>query len=158
MEKKVMSKEYLLENRDELLKQYSGTERKFQKKGYLTKKERKVLGIGKDMGRAVALNVRIAPRKVAVVVDLIKGKTLDEAYAILQYTPKAASPVLTKLLKSAEANAVNNNSLSRDDLYVADCFANPGPVLKRIIPRARGSASRIHKRTSHVTLVLKEKN
>ena len=158
MEKKVMSKEYLLENRDEILRQYTGTDRKFQKKGYLTKKERKVLGIGKDQGRAVALNIRITPRKVAVVVNLIKGKPIDEAYAILQYTPKAASPVLTKLLKSAESNAVNNNSLSRDTLYVADCFANPGPVLKRIIPKARGSAARIHKRTSHVTLVLKEKN
>ncbi|NLM78362.1 MAG: 50S ribosomal protein L22 [Ruminococcaceae bacterium] len=158
MEKKVMSKEYLLENRDELLRQYSATDRKFQKKPYLTKKERKVLGIGKDCGRAIAMNVRIAPRKVAVVVNLIKGKTIDEAYAILQYTPKAASPVLTKLLKSAEANAVNNNSMSRDALYVADCYANPGPVLKRIMPRARGSAARIHKRTSHVTLVLKEKN
>ncbi|MDW7658115.1 MAG: 50S ribosomal protein L22 [Bacillota bacterium] len=158
MEKKVMSKEYLLENRDEILKQYNSTDRKFQKKAYLTKKERKVLGIGKDQGRAIALNVRIAPRKVAVVVNLIKGKSIDEAYAILQYTPKAASPVLTKLLKSAEANAVNNNSLARDNLYVADCFANSGPVMKRIIPKARGSAARIHKRTSHVTLVLKEKN
>ncbi|MCK9251641.1 MAG: 50S ribosomal protein L22 [Clostridiaceae bacterium] len=158
MEKKVMSKDYLLENRDELLAQHASENRKFQKKGFLSKKERKVLGIGKDQGRAVAYNVRIAPRKVAVVVDLIKGKSLDEAYAILQYTPKAASPVLSKLLKSAEANAVNNNSLSRDNLYVADCFANQGPVMKRIIPKARGSAARIHKRTSHVTLVLKEKN
>ncbi|NLO36765.1 MAG: 50S ribosomal protein L22 [Clostridiaceae bacterium] len=158
MEKKVMSKEYLLENRDELLAQYASSDRKFQKKGFLSKKERKVLGIGKDQGRAVAHNVRIAPRKVAVVVNLIKGKTLDEAYAILQYTPKAASPVLRKLLKSAESNAVNNNSLSRDNLYVADCYANQGPVMKRIIPKARGSAARIHKRTSHVTLVLKEKN
>ena len=67
MEKKVMSKEYLLENRDEILRQYNSTDRKFQKKAYLTKKERKVLGIGKDQGRAIALNVRIAPRKVAVV-------------------------------------------------------------------------------------------
>ncbi len=158
MEKKVMSKDYLLENRDELLAQHASENRKFQKKGFLSKKERKVLGIGKDQGRAVAYNVRIAPRKVAVVVDLIKGKSLDEAYAILQYTPKAASPVLSKLLKSAESNAVNNNSLSRDNLYVADCFANQGPVMKRIIPKARGSAARIHKRTSHVTLVLKEKN
>ncbi len=158
MEKKAMSKDYLLENRDELLAQHASENRKFQKKGFLSKKERKVLGIGKDQGRAVAYNVRIAPRKVAVVVDLIKGKSLDEAYAILQYTPKAASPVLSKLLKSAESNAVNNNSLSRDNLYVADCFANQGPVMKRIIPKARGSAARIHKRTSHVTLVLKEKN
>lgn len=157
MEKKVMSKEYMLENRDEILAQYSKTTRKFQKPVLLTKKERKVLGVGKDEGRAIANNIRVTPRKVNVVVNLIKGKQIDEAYAILKYTPKSASPVLEKLLKSAEANAVNNNSLSRDALYVADCFANQGPVLKRIIPKARGSAARIHKRTSHVTLVLKEK-
>ncbi|NLW10937.1 MAG: 50S ribosomal protein L22 [Clostridiaceae bacterium] len=153
-----MSKEYLLENREELLARYNRTERKSQKSALLTKKERKVLGIGKDEGRAIAKNVRVAPRKVNVVVDLIKGKQIDEAYAILRYTPKAASPVLEKLLKSAEANAVNNNDLTRDALYVADCYANQGPVLKRIIPRARGSASKIHKRTSHITVVLKERN
>ncbi len=158
MEKKVMSKEYMLENRDDILAQYNKPVKKNRRPALLTKKERKVLGVGRDQGRAVAKNIRIAPRKVSVVVKLIKGKSLDEAYAILQYMPKAASPVLESLLKSAEANAVNNNSLSRDALYVADCFANPGPVLKRIIPRARGSASRIHKRTSHVTVVLKEKN
>jgi large subunit ribosomal protein L22 len=157
MEKKVMSKEYLLENREEILAAYNKPARKFQKTALLTKKEKKVLGIGKDEGRAIAKNIRVAPRKVNVVVNLIKGKSLDEAYAILRYTPKAASPVLEKLVKSAEANAVNNNSLSRDALYVADCYANQGPVLKRIIPKARGSAARIHKRTSHVTVVLKEK-
>lgn len=153
-----MSKEYMLENREEILAKYSKPAKKNQKPVLLTKKERKVLGVGKDEGRAIAKNVRIAPRKVNVVVNLIKGKSIDEAYAILKYTPKNASPVLEKLLKSAEANAVNNNSLSRDALYVADCYANQGPVLKRIIPKARGSAARIHKRTSHVTLVLKEKN
>lgn len=153
-----MNKEYMLENREEILAQYSQTARKSKKPVLLTKKERKVLGVGKDEGRAIAKNIRIAPRKVNVVVNLIKGKQIDEAYAILKYTPKLASPMLEKLLKSAEANAVNNNSLSRDALYVADCFANQGPVLKRIIPKARGSAAKIHKRTSHVTLVLKEKN
>ena len=152
-----MSKEYMLENREEILARYSKTVKKFQKPVLLTKKEKKVLGVGKDEGRAIAKNVRIAPRKVNVVVNLIKGKQIDEAYAILKYTPKAASPMLEKLLKSAEANAVNNNSLSRDVLFVADCFANQGPVMKRIIPKARGSAARIHKRTSHVTVVLKEK-
>jgi len=152
-----MSKEYMLENREEILARYSKTTKKFQKPVLLTKKEKKVLGVGKDEGRAIAKNVRIAPRKVNVVVNLIKGKQIDEAYAILKYTPKVASPVLEKLLKSAEANAVNNNSLSRDALFVADCFANQGPVMKRIIPKARGSAARIHKRTSHVTVVLKEK-
>lgn len=153
-----MSKEYMLENREDILAQYTRPVKKYRRPALLTKKERKVLGVGRDQGRAVARNIRITPRKVNIVVKLIKGKQIDEAYAILQYTPKAASPVLEKLLKSAEANAVNNNSLSRDELYVADCYANPGPVMKRIIPRARGSASRIHKRTSHVTVVLKEKN
>lgn len=157
MEKKVMSKEYMLENREEILAKYSTTTKKFQKPALLTKKEKKVLGIGKDEGKAIAKYVRISQRKVNIVVDLIKGKSLAEAYAILQYTPKSASPVLAKLLKSAESNAVNNNELSRDALYVADCFANQGPTLKRIMPRARGSASRILKRTSHITVVLKER-
>jgi large subunit ribosomal protein L22 len=158
MERKVMSKEYLLENREEILARYAKPVRKSRKPVLLTKKEKKVLGVGRDEGRAVAKYVRVAQRKINVVVDLIKGKPIDEAYAILKYTPKAASPILEKLLKSAEANAVNNNNLSRDALYVADCYANQGPVLKRIIPRARGSASRIYKRTSHITVVLKEKN
>ena len=158
MERKVMSKEYLLENREEILARYAKPVRKSRKPVLLTKKEKKVLGVGRNEGRAVAKYVRVAPRKINVVVDLIKGKPIDEAYAILKYTPKAASPILEKLLKSAEANAVNNNNLSRDALYVADCYANQGPVLKRIIPRARGSASRIYKRTSHITVVLKEKN
>ena len=157
MEKKVMSKGYMLENRDDILVKYAKTARQFQKPALLTKKEKKVLGIGKDEGRAIAKYVRISQRKVNIVVDTIKGKSLNEAYAILQYTPKSASPVLTKLLKSAEANAVNNNELSKDALYVADCYANQGPTLKRIMPRARGSASRILKRTSHITIVLKEK-
>ncbi|MEE3350945.1 MAG: 50S ribosomal protein L22 [Saccharofermentanaceae bacterium] len=113
--------------------------------------------MGKDQGKAVAKYVRITPRKVKVVADLIKGKDLDEAYAILDYTPKAASPVLKKAVKSAEANAVNNNGLSRSSLYVADAYSSQGPILKRFIPRARGSASRINKRTSHVTVVLKER-
>ena len=157
MEKKVMSKEYLLANREAILAQYKKTTPKFKKAKLLTKKEKKVLGIGKDEGRAIARNIRVSQRKVNVVANLVKGKGIDEAYAILRYTPKSASPVLEKLLKSAEANAVNNNSLTRDALYVADCFANPGPVIKRIIPKARGSAARIHKRTSHVTVVVKER-
>ncbi len=158
MERKVMSKGYMEENREEILARYSKPTRKYQKPVLLTKKERKFLGVGRDEGKATAKYVRISSRKVNIVVDLIKGKSLDEAYGILMYTPKAASPVLTKLLKSAEANAVNNNELSRDLLYVADAYANQGPTLKRIRPRARGSASRILKRTSHITVVLKERN
>ncbi|MBO4636474.1 MAG: 50S ribosomal protein L22 [Clostridiales bacterium] len=113
--------------------------------------------MGKDQGIATAKYIRITPRKVKIVADLIKGQSIDDAIAILTYTPKAASPVLLKVLKSAEANAVNNNGLNRGDLYVADAYANPGPILKRFIPRARGSANRINKRTSHVTVVLKER-
>jgi large subunit ribosomal protein L22 len=158
VEKRVMSKDFLQENRSEILSRYEKPASKSKRVALLTKKEKKVLGVGKDEGRAIAKNIRIAPRKVNILVDLIKGKPIDEAYAILKYTPKMASPVLEKLLKSAESNAVNNNSLSRDALYVADCYANQGPVLKRIMPRARGSAARINKRTSHVTIVLKEKN
>jgi large subunit ribosomal protein L22 len=157
VEKKVMTKEYLEQNREEILAMYAKPTKRNAKLKLLTKKQRKVLGIGKDCGKAIAKYVRISPRKVSIVINLIKGKDLEEAYAILMYTPKAASPILTKALKSAEANAVNNNGLSRDALYVADAFANPGPVLKRFIPRARGSASSIMKRTSHITLVLKER-
>ncbi|MBN1891844.1 MAG: 50S ribosomal protein L22 [Clostridiales bacterium] len=152
-----MSKDYMEQNRDEILAKYAVPASKNKKPQLLTKKERKVLGVGRDQGKAIAKYVRISPQKIRVVIDLIKGKSLDEAYAILLYTPKAASPVLTKALKSAEANAVMNNSLSRDALYVADAYANQGPVLKRFIPRARGAASRINKRTSHVTVVLKER-
>jgi len=157
VEKKVMSKEFLLANRDEILAKYEVVRPKNKKLPILTKKERKTLGIGRDRGEATAKYIRVAPRKVSVVTKMIKGKGIDEAYAILQYTPKAASPVLIKLLKSAEANAVNNNELARDTLYVADCFANQGPIVKRMIPRARGGAAQIHKKTSHITVVLKER-
>lgn len=124
----------------------------------LTKKEKRALGIGKDQGIATLKYARIAPRKVKIVLDLIRNKDIDEAYAILRYTPKAASEILFKLLESAEANAVNNNELDKDELYVADCFANQGPTLKRIRPRAQGRASRIRKRTSHITIVVKERD
>jgi large subunit ribosomal protein L22 len=157
VEKKVMNKAYMLENRDEILAKYATPVKRFQKPVLLTKKEKKVLGIGKDEGRAIAKYVRLSQRKANIVIKLIKDKGIDEAYAILQYTPKAVSAILLKLLKSAESNAVNNNELSRDLLYVADCFASQGPTLKRMLPRARGSASRILKRTSHITIVLKER-
>ena len=91
------------------------------------------------------------------MIDLIRNKDIDEAYAILKYTPRNAAEILEKMLKSAEANAVNNNGLDRNNLYVAECYATQGPTLKRISPRAQGRAFRIRKRTSHLTLVLKEK-
>ena len=104
--------------------------------------------------KAIAKYVRISPRKVKIVIDLIRGKSVREAEAILQYTPKAATEPVLKLLKSAVANAENNLELNRDDLYVAEVYANQGPTLMRYRPRARGRASRIRKRTSHITIVL----
>lgn len=157
MGKKVMSKEELLEKKEQLVEAYNTVHRSSKKPAILTKKEKKVLGIGKDEGRAVLRYTRIAPRKVQIVLDLIRGKQIDEAYAILRYTPKAASEVLYKLLQSAEANATNNNELNRDELYVQEAYANEGPTLKRMRPRAQGRANRIRKRTSHITLVLKER-
>jgi len=156
LEKKVRSKEELLKDKDNIIQIYNSKHRKSKKPELLTKKEKKILGIGKDEGRATLRYARISPRKVKIVTDLIKNKSIDEAYAILKHTPKAASELLLKLLKSAESNAVNNNGLNRDMLVVTDAFANQGPILKRIMPRARGSASRINKRTSHITLVVKE--
>jgi large subunit ribosomal protein L22 len=157
VEKKVLSKDELLSQKDELLAKYNDTHRKYNKPALLTKKEKKVLGIGKDEGRAVLKYARISSRKVKIVLDLIKGKGIDEAYGIVKFTPKAASELLYKLLKSAEANATNNNGLNRDELYIAEANATQGPTLKRIMPRAQGRANRIRKRTSHITLVLKEK-
>ena len=100
---------------------------------------------------------RISSRKVKIVADLIRGKNVDEALAIIKFTPKASSEVLEKLLKSAIANAENNHDMKHENLYVAEIFANQGPTLKRIRPAAKGSAVRIRKRTSHITIVLKEK-
>ena len=101
---------------------------------------------------------RISSRKVKIVADLIKGKDINEALAILKYTPKASSEMLEKLLKSAIANAENNHHMAHEKLYVADIFANQGPTLKRIRPAAKGSAVRIRKRTSHITIILKERD
>ena len=157
MEKKVLSKEELLKNKDQILAEQNAKHRKSNKPALLTKKERKVLGIGKDEGRAVLKYARISSRKVKIVLDLIKDKGLDEAYAILKFTPKAAAEVLYKILKSAEANAVNNNSLNYENLFVAEAYASQGPTLKRIQPRAQGRAFKIQKRTSHITLVVKER-
>ena len=107
--------------------------------------------------RAYLKYARISPRKVQIVLDLIRDKQLTLATAILKHTPKAASEPLQKLLKSAAANAEHNHNMDPDRLYVAECFATPGPVLKRIQPVSKGRAHRILKRTSHVTMVLKER-
>lgn len=106
---------------------------------------------------AKATYIRIAPRKVQIVLDLIRNKPVDEAMAILKFTPKAACEPLRKLLKSAMANAENNNDMELSRCYVEECRVDQGPTLKRIRPRAQGRAYRINKKTSHITLVLAEK-
>ena len=107
--------------------------------------------------RAQVTHVRMSPRKVKVVLDLIRNKPVEIATAIVKNTPKAACEPVGKLLASAVANAENNYNMDKSNLYVAECFACPGPILKRIRPRAQGREYRINKRTSHITLVLKEK-
>ncbi|RBP44884.1 50S ribosomal protein L22 [Garciella nitratireducens] len=107
--------------------------------------------------RATAKYVRISPRKVKIVIDLIRGKSLGEALNILNFTPKAASKPVEKLLKSAAANAENNYDMDVEKLYVAEIQANQGPTLKRYRARAQGRGTQILKRTSHITVVLKER-
>lgn len=106
--------------------------------------------------RATVKFARISPRKVEIVLDIIRNQPADKAMAILKHTPKAACEYLEKLLKSAMANAENNHSMDVSKLYVAECSVCPGPILKRIRPRAHGRAYHIYKRTSHITLVLRE--
>ena len=101
--------------------------------------------------------VRISPRKVQIVCDLIRGKEVSTALAILMQTPKSAAEPLTKLLKSAVANAENNFGMDPEKLVVTEVYATPGPILKRMMPRAQGRAYRINKRTSHVTIAVAEK-
>lgn len=108
--------------------------------------------------RAVLRYARISPRKVKIVADLIRNKPVDVARGVLQNTPKAASEILIKLLDSAVANAENNFEMDRDNLYVSEIYANEGPTLKRIRPRAQGRAFRIMKRTSHITIVVRERD
>lgn len=105
---------------------------------------------------AKVTHVRIAPRKVRIVIDLIRNKPVGVAIGILKNTPKIASPVVEKLLMSAMANAENNHNMDVDKLYVSEVYADQGPTLKRVRPRAQGRAYRINKRTSHITLKLKE--
>jgi len=107
--------------------------------------------------RATLSYARISARKVKIVADLIRGKNVDEALAIVKYTPKASSEIVEKLLKSAIANAENNHYMTRSNLYIAEIYANQGPTLKRIRPAAKGSAFKIRKRTSHITIVLRER-
>jgi large subunit ribosomal protein L22 len=107
--------------------------------------------------KATAKYVRISPRKVKIVCDLIRGKDVGAAMAILMQTPKAAAEPLLKLVKSAAANAENNHQMDPEKLYVSATYANPGPIIKRMMPRAQGRAYRINKRTSHITVVVSER-
>ena len=101
---------------------------------------------------------RISPRKVKIVCDLIRGKDVTTAAAILMQTPKAASQPMLKLLNSAVANAENNHNMDVDKLYVSAVYADPGPIMKRAMPRAQGRSYRINKRTTHITIAVSEKN
>lgn len=107
--------------------------------------------------RAVAKYIRISPRKVRQVVDLIRGKQVGEALAILKFTPQRAADSIAKVVKSAAANAEHNNEMDKDALYVAEAFVDKGPSLKRFKPRAMGRADAMVRRTSHITIVVREK-
>jgi large subunit ribosomal protein L22 len=107
--------------------------------------------------KAIAKYVRMTPMKIGIVLGIIRGKNVNEAFAILQYTPKSAAEVVVKVLKSAVANAENNLNLDRSTLYVAEAYVGAGPTLKRFRPHAQGRAFRILKRSSHVTIIVKER-
>ena len=100
---------------------------------------------------------RVSVQKACFVLDAIRGKSVTDALAILMYNPRYASSVIEKLLKSAIANAENNNGMDPSNLYIEECYANKGPTMKRIKPRAQGRAYRIEKRMSHITIILNEK-
>ena len=107
--------------------------------------------------KAIAKNVRIAPRKARVVMDIIRGKSVADAFAILKFTPKVGAEIIEKVVKSAVANAENNFDMNVDNLYVSTCFVDQGPTMKRIHPRSRGQAFKILKRTSHITVAVEER-
>ena len=107
--------------------------------------------------RAIAHDVRVTPRKARLVIDLVRGKDVNVALGILANVNKAASPIVAKVIKSAAANAINNFNMEEDRLYVAEIYANDGLRMKRFLPRAKGSASGFVKRTSHITVVVKQR-
>ena len=106
--------------------------------------------------KAIAKTVRIAPRKVRLILDLVRGKEVGEAISILKLTNKRSSPVVEKLVKSAVANAEHNYDMDIDNLYISEIFADEGPTMKRFRPRAQGRATKINKRTSHITVIVEE--
>ena len=107
--------------------------------------------------RAVAYDVRVTPRKARLVIDLVRGKGVNVALGILANVNKAASPIVAKVVKSAAANAINNFGMDEESLYIAEIYACDGLRMKRFLPRAKGSASGLVKRTSHITVVVKER-
>ena len=111
----------------------------------------------KKIARAEHKYARISPRKVEIICNMIRGKNADVALALMENTPKAGCELMIKVLKSAMANAENNFEMDVDRLYVSEVFVSPGPTMKRIQARARGSADRLLKRSSHITLALKER-
>ncbi|MDE5562680.1 MAG: 50S ribosomal protein L22 [Clostridiales bacterium] len=123
----------------------------------MKEKAQRVEELREKRPHATAKHVRIAPDKVRIVLALIRGRSVGEAMAILQATPKAASEQVFKVLNSAAANAEHNNGLSVDDLYVAEAYADVGPTLKRFQPVSKGRAHHILKRTSHITVILDTK-
>ena len=112
----------------------------------------------KDTSPSAKLSyARVSVQKACFVLDAVRGKDLDTALAVLRYNPRYASGLIKKLIESAAANAENNNGMNREKLYIAECYANKGPTMRRIQPRAQGRAYRIEKRTSHITVVLDER-
>jgi large subunit ribosomal protein L22 len=107
--------------------------------------------------RCEVRHIRISPTKVGIVADIVRGKPVKEALAMLRFTQKRAGVVIEKAIRSAIANAENNHEMDRDALYVSEIFVGPGPTLKRYHPRQRGQAFPILKRTAHLTVVLKER-
>ena len=107
--------------------------------------------------RAIAYNVRVTPRKARLVIDLIRGLGVNEALGVLANVNKAASPIVAKVVKSAASNAINNFGMDEESLYIAEVYANDGLRMKRYLPRAKGSASGLVKRTSHITVVVKHR-
>ena len=107
--------------------------------------------------KATAKYIRIAPRKIRIVMNLIRGKSIREAFAILKFTPKVGSEVIEKVLRSAVTNAEHNNDMDVEKMFVSSCSVDQGPTLKRIHPRSRGQAFKILKRSSHVTVAVSEK-
>lgn len=121
------------------------------------KVEKKPAKPARTSAKAVAHDVRVTPRKARLVLDLIRGKQVNEALGILSNVNKAASPLVAKVVKSAASNAINNFGMSEEKLYVAECYAGDGIKMKRYLPRAKGSASGLVKRSSHITVVVKER-